>query len=95
MELTKEVPNTRKPYFLSLLLTGSLGVVTYVMIRFVTFQYFDSFWTNWVLFVSFTTIAFMIWHTIDPLRGDGTRNKWITRAVGIAIFLVLAFVIGF
>jgi len=50
VELTKEVSNTRKPYFLSLLLTSSLSVVTYVMIRFVTFQYFDSFWTNWVLF---------------------------------------------
>lgn len=95
MELTKETTNIEKQQFLSLLLNISLGIITYGMIRFVTFQYFESFWTNWVLFVSGTTIAFMIWHRIDPLRGDRIWSRWITRVAGVVIFLVLSFVIGF
>lgn len=59
------------------------------------FQYFDNFWTNWVLFVSCLAIAFIAWKELDPFKGNWKINGWITRFAGLAVLLVLAFTIGF
>ena len=74
MDLIQEFTDNRKPFFLSLIINVTLGLVVYAMISFVQLQYLDSFWTNWVLFVSGLTIAFMVWNRIDPHKGDKTIN---------------------
>ena len=95
MDLIQEFTDNRKPFFLSLIINVTLGLVVYAMISFVQLQYLDSFWTNWVLFVSGLTIAFMVWNRIDPHKGDKTINGWITRGAGIVTFFILAIAIGF
>lgn len=95
MDLTQEFTDSRKPFFLSLIINVILGVVVYGMISFVQLQYLDNFWANWVLFVSGLTIAFMVWSRIDPRKVDKTINGWITCGAGIVTFLILAFAIGF
>ncbi|PIC75883.1 hypothetical protein CSV74_13985 [Sporosarcina sp. P19] len=78
-----------------MILNAVFVVVVNAIISFMALQYFNNVWTNWVLFISFLIIAFMIWSRMDPHRGNWTINGWITRSVGIVIFLVLAFTLGF
>lgn len=95
MELAKESTGSRRPLLVSLIINAIHGLVVYGMISFIALQYFDNFWTNWVLFVSGLIIAYMIWRRIDPIKDSWSLNGWITRSVGVAIYLVLALTIGF
>lgn len=95
MYLMQESTDGRKSFFLSLIINAIFGLVIYGMISFVQLQYFDNFWASWVVFVSGLTIAYIVWSRVDPYKGKWTINGWITRGIGSAIFLVLAFAIGF
>lgn len=53
MELVKESVVSVKRFLLSLLLNVILGAFENAKNSFVVLQYFDKFWTNWVLFISF------------------------------------------
>ncbi len=95
MDLIQKSASRRKPFFFSLIINASLGLVVYGMISFVQLQYLDNFWANWILFVAGLIIAFMVWSRIDPHKDNRTINGWITRGAGGVTFLILALAIGF
>ena len=95
MKPVQELSGWGNPFVVSLIINIIFGSIIFGAISFLQLNYFDHFWTNWVLFVSCLAIAYIAWKELDPYKGKWQMNGWITRSAGVAVLMVLAFTIGF